>query len=120
MKHLFLLLLVLCITSLQAQNTQLNLIPQPAEITLKSGFYTLPKTVTVGFNKPESVGVAEKLAQKLRMATGYSIKVVKGNKGQVQLNLNSPPDPKIGNEGYTLVSTSKGVVMAANQPAGLF
>jgi hexosaminidase len=120
MKHLFLLLLVLCITSLQAQNTQLNLIPQPAEITLKSGFYTLPKTITVGFNKPESIGVAEKLAQKLRMATGYSIKVVKGNKGQVQLNLNSPPDPKIGNEGYTLVSTSKGVVIAANQPAGLF
>ena len=30
------------------------------------------------------------------------------------------PDQKLGTEGYTLVSSSKGVVISANKPAGLF
>ena len=120
MKHIFSLLLLLCFIKLDAQNNSLNLIPQPAEIVQKSGYYTLPKSTVVGFNKPESIGIAQKLAQKLSIATGYSVKAVQGSRSQVQLNLNSAPDPKIGNEGYTLVSTSKGVVITANQQAGLF
>jgi len=120
MKNVFLLLLILCINTVQAQNTSLNVIPQPVEIIQKSGSYTLSKSATVGFNMPECIGIAEKLAQKLRTASGYSIKAVQGTRGHVQLNLNSVPDLKIGNEGYKLVSTSKGVVITANKPAGLF
>jgi len=60
------------------------------------------------------------LLQKLNTSTGFGLKAVQGNKGSIQLNLNSTPDQKLGKEGYTLISTTKGVVISANQPAGLF
>jgi hexosaminidase len=103
-----------------AQNTTLNLIPQPVEIQQTSGVFTLNKSATVSFNKPESRETAELLVQKLNMATGFGTKAIQGNKGSIQLNLNQNADPKLGNEGYTLVSTSKAVVISANHPAGLF
>jgi hexosaminidase len=103
-----------------AQNTTLNLIPQPVEIQQTSGVFTLNKSATVSFNKPESRETAELLVQKLNIATGFGTKAIQGNKGSIQLNLNQNADPKLGNEGYTLVSTSKAVVISANHPAGLF
>jgi len=121
MKKSFLLLFIFVAISIShAQNTTLNLIPQPVEIQLNSGFFTLNKSASVSFNKPESRDVAEMLAQKLNVATGFGTKVIQGNKGAIQLNLNQNPDTKLGKEGYTLVSTSKSVVIIANQPAGLF
>ncbi len=103
-----------------AQQTALNIIPQPVEMQLNNGFYNLAKTTRVSYNKPESRDIAEMLVQKINTATGFSIKATSGNKGSIQLNLDATPDPKLGNEGYTLISTSKGVVISANQPAGLF
>ncbi len=121
MKQLLLtFLIILAISLTQAQNTTLNLIPQPVEIQQNSGVFTLNKSAIVSFNKPESRDVAEMLVLKLNVATGFGTKANQGNKGTIQLNLNQNPDPKLGNEGYTLVSTSKSVVISANQQAGLF
>jgi hexosaminidase len=120
MKPLLLLLLFLAVNLSQAQISTLNLIPQPVEIQQNSGFYTLAKSATVGFNKAESRDIAELLVQKLKVPTGFALKAVQGNKGTIQLNLNAVPDPQLGKEGYTLVSSSKGVVINANQKAGLF
>ena len=103
-----------------AQKETLNLIPQPVELQLNKGLFTLTKTAKVSFNKPEGRDVAEMLLQKLNTSTGFGLKAVQGNKGSIQLNLNSTPDQKLGKEGYTLISTTKGVVISANQPAGLF
>ena len=60
------------------------------------------------------------LVQKLNVPAGAKLKAVQGKNGAVQFNLNETPDPKLGDEGYTLVSSPKGVVIAANKPAGLF
>lgn len=120
MKLILSLVFVLALTLVQAQKPTVNLIPQPAEIQLNDGFFTLAKTASVSYNMPESKAIAEKLAMKLNVATGFKIKAIQGYKAAIQLNLNQNPDPKLGKEGYTLVSNSKGVIITANQSAGLF
>jgi len=120
MKNLLLFFLVLIIAAVQAQNSALNLIPQPVEVKLEKGSFSLAKSTTIGFNKSESRITAEMLIRKLNVATGFNLKATQGNKGAIQLNLNSLPDPLLGKEGYSLVSTSKSIIISANQPAGLF
>ncbi len=120
MKNLLFFILVVFIANVQAQNNVLNLIPQPVELKLEKGSYTLTKSTSLGYNKPESREIAEMLVEKINLATGFKLKAAVGNKSAIQLNLNSTPDPQLGNEGYLLVSTSKGILISANQPAGLF
>jgi len=120
MKNFLLFFLVMIIAAVQAQNSALNLIPQPVEVKLEKGSFSLTKSTSIGYNKPESRETAEMLARKLNVATGFNLKATQGNKGAIQLNLNFVPDPQLGKEGYSLVSTSKSIIISANQPAGLF
>jgi len=120
MKFIPSMFLLLFGTLLQAQNSTLNLIPQPVQIKQNSGSFALTKSATVSFNKPESNDLAQKLIQKINIATGFGTKAVQGTKGTIQLNLNDVPDQQLGKEGYKLVSSSKGVKIIANQSAGLF
>ena len=107
-------------TLLNAQNNAINLIPQPIDIKQSTGSYLLSNAATISFNKPESHHVAEMLKQKLTTPTGYAFKVQQGVAGAIQLNLNSSPNAEIGKEGYVLEVTPRGVVISANQTAGLF
>ena len=121
MKLLLMLFIFLsAFNSIKAQETALNLIPQPVEMQLNKGVYVLTKTAKVTYTKPESRNIAEMLVQKLNSSTGYGIKAIQGAKGTIQLNLNATTDPQLGKEGYRLTSTSRGVVITANQVAGLF
>ncbi len=119
-QFLLLILFFSAIIFVNAQQKTTNLIPQPVEVQLNSGFYILSKTSKVSYNKPESRDIAEMLLRKLNTATGFGLTANQGNRGAIQMNLNSTPDPELGKEGYKLVSTKKGVVISANQPAGLF
>lgn len=120
MKFILLLALAISIASGVAQNTKINLIPQPVEMTQNSGFFTLTKTTRITYNKPEISYIAGMLAEKLNVSTGFVLKVNQGGKGSVHLILNETPDKQLGKEGYRLVTTSKGVVINANQTAGLY
>ncbi len=120
MKKILFIILTLSYSLLYAQTGEINIIPQPAVVHQNSGFYTLTKSAKISFNNIESREVAEILTQKINTSTGYGLKAVRGSKGSVQLNLNATPDSQLGKEGYTLVSGSKGVIISANQPAGLF
>ena len=120
MKHIFFLLFLLAIYSAQAQIRPLNLIPQPVEVKLGNGSFNLTKAATVVFNKTESRYIADALVQRLKTATGFMLKSSLGAKGSILLKLNTVPDQQLGNEGYTLVSTPKGITITANQNSGLF
>jgi hexosaminidase len=120
MKNLVTLLLSFVIASAYSQNGQISLIPQPVEIQQSSGIFRLSGSSGIVFNAPEAKGVAGMLASKINQAAGFSVKAQQGNSGTIQLVINKTSVPKIGNEGYTLTVTSKNVVVAANQPAGLF
>jgi len=120
MKKLFLLLLFFSFVTLYGQNPANELIPQPAELQLSEGSFLLTNTSTIGFDSQESRIVAEMFSQKLNQSTGFSIKPQQDKAGSIQFNLNKVKVAQIGKEGYTLISSPNGVVITANEPAGLF
>lgn len=120
MKKLIFLLLLFSLATVYGQKPAIQLIPQPVEIQQSDGVFVLTKTSTICFDSQESRKIAEMLSQKLNRATGFSFKPQQDKAGSIQFNLNKAPLAQIGKEGYTLVSSSKGVVITANKPAGLF
>jgi hexosaminidase len=119
-KKLSLFVFLLSFTRLQAQDASINLIPQPVEIQKTSGAFQLTGSSSVSFSDPECRNIAELLAKKLNIPTGFLIRTLQGTSGSIQLNLNKIQVDKLGKEGYTIVSSAKGVVITANSPAGLF
>lgn len=120
MKKLVLLLLFFSFVTVYGQNPANELIPQPAEIQLSEGSFLLTNTSTIGFDSQESRIIAEMFSQKLNLSTGFSIKPQQDKAGSIQFNLNKVKVAQTGKEGYTLVSSLNGVVITANEPAGLF
>lgn len=121
MKKLFLFFLLLTsMKMLNAQTNVIHLIPQPVDLKASTGVYPLTNATTISFDKLESRTTAEMLAQRLNAPTGFSLKAQQGKTGAIQLNINTVPNAELGNEGYTLDASPKGVVITANQTAGLF
>ena len=120
MNKLIFLCLLLAIIKVYGQNNTINLIPQPVDIQQSSGNFRLTGSSAIGFDASEGRKVAEMLAQKLNMATGFSIKAQQIKAGAIQFNLNKVAVQQLGKEGYTLSVTPKNVVITANHPAGLF
>ena len=114
---LFFLALGLCF-ALKAQNN-LNIIPQPVEIQLQNGTFSLKAGQVIGFNKQEAQSTTAMLVQKLNIPTGFNLKATQGN-GAIQLIINEKRNEKLGKEGYTIDVSSKGVLVSANEAAGLF
>jgi hexosaminidase len=115
-----LLTIIMAFTNAYGQETSLNIIPQPAEIQKTGSSFQLTSSSTISCNATEALNIAGMLAEKLKLPTGFSIKVQQNASGSVQLNLNKAAADKLGSEGYTLESSSKGVIITANKPAGLF
>jgi len=120
MKKLLFLMFFVCIATAYGQNPEINVIPQPVEIQQSAGAFILTGNSTIGFNSQESRKMAEMLAQKLNLPSGFSIKPQIETAGTIQLNLSNIPIDLIGKEGYTLESSHKRVVITANTTAGLF
>jgi hexosaminidase len=113
------LLFLLCITTAFAQSP-IRLIPQPVSLQPQSGVFALTKSATIQYNKAEGRAVADMLSQQLNTPTGFNLAAKSGTSGKIQLNLNATPNTQLGEEGYMLDASSKGVTITANRPAGLF
>lgn len=120
MKKIFLFLFVLSVFKVNGQNSSLSLIPQPAEVKQLSGSFRLSGGTTISYNKSDLKSVAEMLANRINVPTGYSLRVSAGASGSIQLKLNDTPVPQLGNEGYSLDVSAKGVLISANKPAGVY
>jgi hexosaminidase len=118
MRNLLLLLLMLTTLGVSAQNT-VKLIPQPVEMKQTGGFFMLNKGASIVFNKAEGQFAAANLAERLNRSTGFNLKAQPGNAGTILFKL-SETASELGKEGYTLEVNAKGVVVTANQPAGLY
>ena len=114
-----LLIFAFCIATAQAQ-TPIHLIPQPVSVQPKSGVFALTKATTIQYNQADGRAVAEMLSQQLNRPTGFGMAAKSGKTGKIQLNLTSTPNARLGEEGYTLDASPKGVIITANRPAGLF
>jgi hexosaminidase len=116
MKHL--LFTFFCLGLLQTVWAQPNIIPKPSQILMGKGEWTLKAKTKIG--APEDAKwshVANMLASQLSKATGMDIKTAKG-KGDITLAVSS--DASLGEEGYRLLSTPKGVTIQAQTAKGAF
>lgn len=104
------------------QQPVISIIPEPVQLIQKTGAYILPKNLVIGASNVTAVRyTANFLQQKLATATGYKITVAETTAGAgIALQLNATANEALGKEGYQLSVTGKGVVIRANQPAGLF
>jgi hexosaminidase len=120
MRNLFLLMMLLSVSVLNAQTRTISIIPQPVSLKAGSGLYTLTAATTVSYDKAEGKAVAQLFSDKLSVPAGFKMKIAQGKTGAVQFNLNAKADEKLGKEGYTLVATPKSVIVTANSDAGLY
>jgi hexosaminidase len=120
MKKLLFFFLLFSLTRVHAQNPVISLIPQPVEIQQGSDKCIITKTSTISFDNKDGLKIASMFSQKLNAASGFDIKPTQDKSGTIRFNLNQTPVTQLGKEGYTLESTTDGVVITANQPAGLF
>jgi len=97
---------------------QPNIIPQPTKMILGKGEWTLTGKTTVGAPADAKWShVADMLAARLSAASGHAIKQVKG-KGEITFV--SSGDASLVEEGYKLISSSKGVTIQAKTAKGAF
>jgi hexosaminidase len=93
-------------------------VPVPVSEVADGSTFTLTSTATVATDVAD---VGDYLAGVLRSSTGYPIPVSvgSGGSGTIELLLSGAP-ASVGAQGYQLTVTGTGVVVRANQAAGLF
>ncbi len=105
--------------------TRGSLIPIPAAMTSTGGYFELKPGagIYVGGQSGELLRVADYLADKLRPATGFAIKVqttgTEPGSGNIWLTIAGSPE-KPGDESYELNITKNIVKLSAATPVGLF
>lgn len=119
---IFMLAFFTMVTFAQQGKTSVAIIPEPVSLVEKAGVYVLPDPITIVSPSDKAMTfVNDYLRNKLSTATGRQVFVEERNtRPAIRLMLNSKPDNQIGNEGYTFSSSSEGVIIKANMPAGLF
>ena len=105
----------------QTSKEHIAIIPEPVSLSHGEGEYTLPKTIVVATNTSPEMKQAIATLKGLSVPTGAHVTVLNTAAAPaIKLVLNAKTDTVIGNEGYYLSVTKKGVVIRANKPAGLF
>ncbi|MDB4920817.1 family 20 glycosylhydrolase [Mucilaginibacter sp.] len=107
----------------QTTKSTLAIIPEPVKTITKQGKFILPKNVTIqAALTKEMTPVTDYLRKKLTGATGalVTVKSKFAAPATIKLLLSTKADTALGKEGYHMWVGKKGVVIRANEPAGLF
>ena len=121
-KFFFVLVLFISATCI-GQNSQV--IPEPVSMTTKSGEYLLKDKIIIAADNTSAPvkKLIELLKEQLSASTGFPVSVQAGNEGKpdISLSINKNANSQIGKEGYqVLVTATDGIMIRANEPAGLF
>lgn len=108
------------IGAVQTNETALGLIPQPAQVHLREGRWTLKPTARIVAHGP-ATDEARKLAEALALPVGRRLPVVSeaARDGDIELTLVAG-DAQFADEGYHLSVTAERVYIRAATAAGLF
>ncbi len=103
--------------------SQISIIPEPVSLKQKDGWYHFNDKITISLPASNAAvkTMGDWLKSKLSM-TGLSVSIVGANeKADISFSLNGSTNNTIGKEGYEmLVTPDRGVMVKANEPAGLF
>ena len=116
-------LFLLCCFSFSAQAQQINIIPQPKEIALKSGRFVINEKTVILFNDEQLKFLAAYTSDMIKSATNSQPAVVSKSGTAVKsraINLIIDPNAATKKEGYLLDVSSNSVVVKALTPQGLF
>jgi len=109
---------LICCVLVHSAMAQINVIPKPTQVLTAKGAWTLKAKTKIGAPADAKWShVAEMLAAQLGKATGQAVSTGKG-KGDITLAVSS--DASLGEEGYRLLSTPKGVTIQAQTAKGAF
>ena len=61
-----------------AQNSMVHIIPQPVDMQVLTGSWMLTGGAVISYNKTEGKKIADMLAQKLNMPTGFKLSARQG------------------------------------------
>lgn len=119
-RNLFLTILLVSVSGVM--NAQAPaLIPKPVQ--LETGYGTLPvgSSLSYSYSKNDALDwMINDFASMLKNGLGIEAKQVSGNDANIRFELLPQNDAQIGKEGYRLNVDEKGILVSANQPAGLF
>ena len=106
-----------------ADSSTISIIPKPVAMEVGEGCFVLTAKTKIIVSK-ETSDVGQFLAEKLSPATGYGLKVKKpglfqSKKNTVILKINSKLSD-LGDEGYKLTVSQKGILIEAPKAAGVF
>ena len=119
----WLALFMIPVMLLAQQQNNIAILPQPVSVSSQGGNFSFTSNNAL-ISAPAGAGVqyvTDYLKNKLSTATGFPVTVGTANSNAaIQLMLNKSSDSTLGKEGYKLSVTPQGVIIRANQPAGLF
>jgi hexosaminidase len=100
------------------ETSALSLVPIPSKVTTRPGFFVLGASTRV--SAPASLrAVAERFRQEVSAATGLPLPAGSGA-GGIVLKLDPTLAKTLGDEGYRLSVSPRGVTVRAAAPAGIF
>lgn len=113
--------MALSLSTFGQKNTTIAIIPEPVTIKENRGTFTLPKKVTISHPADAKIDATVNfLKDKISNATNSVVSINSSDKSTISLRLNQFKNAIIGDEGYTLNVTRKGIFINANTPTGLF
>ena len=126
-KPIFLLFLLMagfgCFAQKDSGARVVHIIPEPVSVKVVHGYFRLSGSTEIVFTNGQTSEIATMMAKMLNTPTGYHLLAKNGKaekKNAIILRINNTPDSILGKEGYTLLVSSKNIIIAANQPNGLF
>ena len=98
------------------------IIPEPVSVKKSRGSFSLPQSITIEAPLTDQLkSTLAFLKERLSVPTGAKVSIVsRASSPTIRLLLNKTADASLRQEGYALSVTAKGIVIRANQPAGLF
>src|SRR6185503_5253800 len=102
--------------------SQISVIPEPVSLQQKEGSYDFKNQIVIeeGTTNLPVKKIADWLKEKLAV-TGLPVSIASSSgKADIRFSINKTANATIGKEGYQLSSSTNGIVITANEPAGLF
>jgi hexosaminidase len=99
-----------------------SIIPVPVSLTMGVGNFTIAPTTVIAVDTPLA-HIGHQLAAFLAPATGYDLDVRVGkapSTNVIALKIDSSLEKTLGDEGYRLESSARGVTIRGAKPAGVF
>ena len=120
--NLIILLFTFVVSLVSSLKADINIIPQPQEITVKQGNFEIKSSTSI-VTSPGAEDLAKYLADLFRPATGFNLKTRANNINNLPQNsiyLQLYKNGSDTREAYTLKVTSGSILIIASDPAGLF